>query len=99
MNLPYPVSASDGGNGKWLGDPDHLVKGADGDGGITFLTGDRSRPELRSDDVFVVTDRRFNDAASAIPIGLLPGQAAFLCDIPDMTMANGLELGIRVDDR
>jgi len=51
--LPYSVIASDGRNGDWLGDLDHLVEGADGDGDLTFLTYGRSCLELWTDDVFV----------------------------------------------
>jgi len=86
------VIASDGGDGNWLGDPDHSVEGANGDGDLTFLTGGRSCPEFRADDVFVATDRGLHDAASAITIGLLPGHASLLGNIPDMTIANGLGL-------
>jgi len=98
-SLPYPVIGSDGGNRDWLGDADHLVEGADGDGDLTFLTGGRSCFELRTDDVFVATDRRFHDAASAIPIGLLPSHSSVLSNVSDVTIANGLDVGFSVDDR
>ncbi len=85
--MPYPVIVSHGGNGDWLGDPDHSVEGADGDGDLTFLTGSQSSLELRTDDVFVATGCRFHEAASAVTIGLLPGHASLLGNASDMTVA------------
>jgi hypothetical protein len=75
---------------------DHSVEGADGDGNLTFLACSGSCPELRTDDVFVATDRGLHEAASAITIGLLPGQASLLGNVLDMTIANGLGVGVSV---
>lgn len=86
------------GTGNWLGDLDHSVEDVDGDGDLTFLIGCRPCPQLRTDHVFVATDRRLDDAVTIITIGLLSGQAFLLGNVSDMTIANGLNV-VKIDDR
>lgn len=98
-NSPYSVIASGGGSRDWLGGPDHLVEGANGDGNLAVLIGGGSCPRLRTDNIFIATNPRLHDAAPAITIGLLPDHAPLLSNFPNMALANSIGLDVRVDDR
>ena len=99
LEYRYPVITSAGENGDWLGNLGHPVEGAYVDCDFTSPDFSGSCPELRVDDVFVATDRGLHEAASAITIGLLPSQTSVLCNFPDITIANGLNIVVSVDDR
>src|ERR1700712_3314882 len=90
---------SGGRNGDYLGNLDHPVEGADGDGDVAFLAGRGSCPELRIEAVFIAAKHCPHPAASATSIGLLPSQTALFGDVLDMSVASSLGVNVKVDDR
>jgi len=67
LGWPYPRIASDAANSGRFGDADHSVEDLDGDGDFTLLAIGWPSSELRTDDVLVATDGRFEGLSDLAP--------------------------------